>query len=70
VAKFGDWLTTYEAARLSGYNLEYVRRLIRARKLDSKRWGRDWMISRASLLSYAKNGKRRGPRPQHKKPRV
>lgn len=47
-----DWITTHKAAELSGYNAEYIRVLIRKGKIKSQKWGRDWQISRASLLAY------------------
>jgi hypothetical protein len=34
-----DWLTTYEAARLSNYELDYIRKLVRARKILGRKWG-------------------------------
>ncbi len=60
------WLTTVDAARLTGYNLEYVRRLVRTHKVEAKKWGRDWMISQASLLGYKEKEERRGPRTKRK----
>ena len=47
-----DWITTHQAAELSGYNAEYIRDLIRKGKIRSQKWGRDWQISRASLIDY------------------
>ena len=62
-----DWLTTSEAAKISGYNVEHVRRLIRAGEIDARKWGRDWMVNQISLTNYLKRvddkGKRRGPKP-------
>ena len=62
-----DWLTTEEAAHLSGYHIEHVRRLIRAGVIGAKKWGRDWMVNRQSMVEYLKQtenlGKRRGPKP-------
>ena len=60
-----DWITTKQAAELSGYNAEYIRDLIRKGKIRSQKWGRDWQISRASLLAYMRaadtsSDKRRG----------
>ncbi|MGI0013716.1 MAG: helix-turn-helix domain-containing protein [Nitrososphaera sp.] len=60
-----DWITTKQAAELSGYNAEYIRDLIRKGKIRSQKWGRDWQISRASLLAYVRTAetspdKRRG----------
>ena len=47
-----DWITTAGAARLSGYNAAYLRELIRTGKVKAQKWGRDWQVSRASLLAY------------------
>ncbi len=66
MADLSGWLTSSEAARLTGYNLEYIRRLVRAKKIEAKKWGRDWMISRASILRYKEMEKRRGPRKDDK----
>ncbi len=61
-----DWISTTEAALLSGYHVNHVRRLIKADKVKGKKWGRDWMVSRSSLLAYIdkaeKSGAKRGPK--------
>jgi excisionase family DNA binding protein len=61
-----DWITTKEAARLSGYHLDHIRRLIYAGKVKSQKWGRDWQVDRQSLLDYTKatkkQGAKRGPK--------
>jgi len=68
-----DWLTTYEAARASGYNPDYIRQLIRAQKIQGRKWGLSWQVSQRSLEAYIikaeKMGERRGPkvRPDSKK---
>lgn len=64
----GDWLTTQEAAELSGYHLEYIRQLIRSGELEARMWGkRAWMVSKESLLAYLQKtqeqGDKRGPKP-------
>lgn len=60
----GDWLTVKEAALLSGYDVQHVRRLARAGKIESQKWGNAWMINRPSLLDYlATEG--RGPKGKH-----
>ncbi len=64
MAGIRGWLTTAQAARLTGYNLEYIRRLIRTKKIRAEKWGRDWMIRQASLLGYEEKEERRGPRPK------
>ena len=57
----GEWLTADEAAELTGYNPEQIRRLARDKKINSRKWGNSWMINRISLLDYIEN-KGRGPR--------
>ena len=61
-----DWLTVPQAAELSGYHIIHIRRLLLSRKISGRKWGRDWQVSRASLLAYLqkmeKEGKRRGPK--------
>ncbi|MBT3315135.1 MAG: helix-turn-helix domain-containing protein [Anaerolineae bacterium] len=61
-----DWLTTYQAAELSGYNPDYIRQLIRTEKILGRKWGASWQVNRNSLERYlqkaAKKGKRPGPK--------
>ena len=49
-----DWLTTYEAVRISGYELDYIRKLIRAKKITGRKWGQSWQVSRTSLMAFLK----------------
>jgi excisionase family DNA binding protein len=64
-----DWLTTYEAARISNYELDYIRKLIRAQKITGRKWGQSWQISRQSLLKFMEDrerqGEKRGRKPIH-----
>ena len=62
----GDWLTTQEAAALTGYNVQHVRRLARAGKIEAKKWGRDWIVNRVSILAYIETDGI-GPEPKRKK---
>ena len=62
-----DWITTKEAAVLSGYHENHLRRLIRAGEVRAKKFGIVWQISRSSLLNYLELAnkspdKRRGPK--------
>jgi excisionase family DNA binding protein len=62
-----DWITVKEASDLSGYNAQYIRRLVRRKRIKSEKWVRDWMLSRSSLMAYiqaAEKSKdsRKGPR--------
>jgi hypothetical protein len=62
-----DWLTTYEAVRISGYELDYIRKLVRAEKIVGRKWGQSWQVSRSSLLAFLKSreheGQKRGRKP-------
>ena len=62
----GDWLTSKEAAALTGYNVQHVRRLARAGKVKTQKWGKEWMVDRASLLAYIETDGI-GPEPKRKK---
>jgi hypothetical protein len=61
-----DWLTSFEAANLSGYNPDYIRQLIRLKKVTARKWGLSWQVNRQSLETYMataeKSGERRGPK--------
>ena len=65
-----DWITTADAAEISGYHVEYIRKLIAARKINARKWMRDWQVSRKSLEHYLaqmqNKGEKRGPKPQEK----
>ncbi len=65
-----EWISTDEAAELSGYHSEYIRRLVRQGKLEASKKGAMFWINRASLLSLLKknkkakaNDRRYGPKP-------
>ena len=61
-----DWITTEQAAELSGYHPDTIRELLRNGQVNGRKWGRDWQVSRASLLAYIRNvgklGEKRGPK--------
>lgn len=61
-----DWITTTEAAEISGYTRQHVRLLITSGKVKGQRFGREWQVSRSSLLAHAakseKLGAKRGPK--------
>jgi excisionase family DNA binding protein len=56
-----EWLTTAEAAELTGYSVQYIRRLIGKGRVVAKKWGRDWFLNKASLLAYQKEMEQLGP---------
>ena len=62
-----DWVTTLEAADLTGYHPEHLRELIREGKIVAEKKGAMWWVDRKSLLAYLKTAekvtdKRHGPR--------
>lgn len=64
----GDWLTVNEAAKLSGYDPEHIRRLIRDGEIKARKFSIVWMVNRESLLGYVNKartwGKKRGRKPE------
>lgn len=51
-SKMPEWISTAEAADISGYHPEYVRRLAKAGKIGAVKKGRDWWIDRDRLRDY------------------
>lgn len=61
-----DWLSTTEAAQISGYHIEYIRRLVRRGQISARKWGKDWMLDKASFYEYLKKDKKPGPKSSSK----
>jgi excisionase family DNA binding protein len=64
-----DWITTQEAAGLSGYHPEHIRRLIRQGKIAAEQKGPMFWISKSSFTKYLRDAeksavldKRHGPK--------
>lgn len=47
-----EWLTTEDAARVSGYSQAYMRQLAHRGKVTALKAGRDWLLERGALLEY------------------
>ena len=64
----GAWLTVNEAARLSGYDPQHIRRLIRESEIKARKFSIVWMVDRKSLEGYVKRaqtwGMKRGRKPE------
>ena len=45
-------ITVQEAAEITGYNTQYLRRILRARKLEAIKIGQIWLVNLASLQAY------------------
>ena len=62
-----DWITTKEAAQISGYHPERIRELVREGKIMARKWGPAFQISNRSLKEYLESAvktedKRFGPK--------
>jgi len=47
-----EYITTKEAARLSGYSTAHIALLLRTMRVKGQRFGRLWMVSKRSLDEY------------------
>jgi len=47
-----EYITVSTAAEISGYNQQYLRRLLREGTLRSKRFGQLWLIDRDDFETY------------------
>ncbi|NLF02730.1 MAG: helix-turn-helix domain-containing protein [Anaerolineales bacterium] len=56
-----EWLTTQEAAELTGYTPEYLRHLVRSRKVRAVKRLRTVFLDRDSLTAYVDEMRRLGP---------
>ena len=63
-----DWITTTEAAEISGYHSEHIRRLLRQEVIQGRKFGPIWQVEQKSLRAHMnrmKNaGKKRGAKPK------
>jgi excisionase family DNA binding protein len=50
-----EWLSVNDAAKLSGYHPEYIRRLIRDGEIEARKFSIVWQVSRESLEAYMEN---------------
>jgi excisionase family DNA binding protein len=64
-----EWITTKEAAELTGYHAVHIRRLLREGTIEGRKSGRDWMMDRESLREYKGRMNRLGPA-KHDPPRT
>jgi excisionase family DNA binding protein len=56
-----DWLTTAEAAKLTGYHVRYLRQLINDGKIQAIKRGGIFWIDKENVQQYANEMKRLGP---------
>jgi len=54
-----EWITTTEAAEMTGYSRAYFRQLIQRGRLHHvEKRGRDWFLSKDEVLAYAEEMKK------------
>jgi excisionase family DNA binding protein len=55
-----EWITTAEAAKMTGYHVNYVCRLLREGKITGDKRGHDWWVDKDSVKAYITEMKRLG----------
>jgi len=55
-----DYITTGEAARVAEVTTGRIRQLLLKGRLKGKRFGRDWMVDRNSILEFAASQRKPG----------
>ncbi len=53
-----EWITVTQAAEISGYNAEYLRRLMRNKKIKFRKFSFIYQVNRESLLNYLKEAEK------------
>lgn len=56
-----EWITTAEAAELTGYNARYLRQLINEGKVHAVKRGGIFWVDKKSVVDYAEDMRRLGP---------
>ena len=55
-----EWITTSEAAELTGYSDVHIRSLAKHGQIQGQKSGNVWMINQASVLTHAEEMKNLG----------
>ncbi len=56
-------ITSKDASKFSGYTADYLTQLLRSKKINGQRLGRNWVIERDSFIQFlGQQGKQRGSR--------
>jgi excisionase family DNA binding protein len=53
--ELANWITTREAAELTGYVVVYIRNLAQKERIRAVKHGRDWLIDRDDVLRYKRD---------------
>ena len=64
------WITVDEAAKLTEYHPEHIRRLIRQKRIEARKFATVWQVDKLSLFRYLDEvnqlGDKRGPKRETK----
>lgn len=55
-----EWITIKEAAKLTEYSVQYMRRIVRQGRVQARKWANVWMVHKESLLEYQREMQRLG----------
>ena len=55
-----EWITTKEAAELTGYSPIHFRQLAQRGKIEGLKKGRDWLLRKKAVITYVEEMKRLG----------
>jgi excisionase family DNA binding protein len=53
------WLTIPESSQLTGYDRDWLRKMVRKGEIEGKKFGTTWMISQNSLTRFVKEAEKR-----------
>lgn len=56
-----EWITTNQAAALTGYDYAHIRRMARLGQLPAMKLGRDWFVHRESVIKHLREMEALGP---------
>lgn len=57
-----EWISVKQASDLSGYDIEYLRQMIRKKRIRAEKFPgmREWLVDKASLQAYVRQMKQLG----------
>lgn len=63
---YPDYIPLSEAARISGYTIDHLRRLIQTEKMRGRRIGRNYVTTLSAVTEYMASLPRPGRKAKHK----
>ncbi len=53
------WLTIPESSHLTGYDPDWLRKMVRKGEIKAKKFGTTWMVSQNSLTRFVKEAEKK-----------